>query len=495
MIKQDTYNTQRVNRVSVLVTVFIVLLMTVQAAITGGMAAGIRILAQGAGIAILSGILYFIPMQRYVKGLLFGLIPALTISALIVIDKYALNKHYLFIISVTLVALYFKKEILIIFGAILDILLIGVYLIRPENLMGVGGSVTAFVSVLIIFNGIIVLLVLLTSWGRKLVDEAYEKEVHANRLLEQLKSTFDKIEEGADILNQNIRLFDTNIHEMGESSKNITTSMNEMAKAIQEEAVSTYKVNETMTDSIQSVNESRDISQGIAQKSSEMSQKVDEGWQQIEKISTQMQTISNAINAATYTVSDLQASLDKVNSLLEGITQIAGQTNLLALNAAIESARAGEHGRGFAVVADEVRKLAEQSASITKDISFVTTGLSIKSKEAIETVTKGNEATCEGEKLIQDISRGFQDIKQAFDDTNNAIVEGLQKTEAVAVKFSIVDQQIENVASISEENAASTQEVLATIENQNQQMLQLSQSLKEIQQLSNQLKELVVSKV
>lgn len=493
MKRIDTYDTKRVHKVSVMVTVLIVLLMAVQAALTAGIAAGVKIFTQGSVILVVAIALYFIRMPEYTKGLLFGLVPGAVILALSMIDGFAVNKHYILFISVAVVSMYFKKELLMIYSGIMNVLIIIAYIYSPEGFLGQKNQIDQFIAVLIVFDGVLALLYLLTSWGRELVNNSQEKEAKANQLFEQLDKAFKKIEDSTVILNQGIIVFNKNINELSESGNCITTSMNEMAKAIQEGAYSTSRVNQAMTESIKSVNETEALSRGTASMSLEMSSKVDLGWQQIEYVNDQMQTISNAISTATYTVSELQITLDKVNSLLEGINQIAEQTNLLALNAAIESARAGEHGRGFAVVADEVRKLAEQSSAIVRDITQVTTGLFNQSKDAFEKVNKGNESAIEGTKLIKNISDSFRDIKQAFTSINESIEEGLEKSEHMANKFGIIDQQMENVASISEENAAATEEVLATIINENEQITQLNNSVREISEISKTLQEIVNS--
>lgn len=126
----------------------------------------------------------------------------------------------------------------------------------------------------------------------------------------------------------------------------------------------------------------------------------------------QISVMSQAMNSTAETVNELQSSLQTVDTLLKGIQHIAEQTNLLALNAAIEAARAGEHGKGFAIVADEVRKLAEESATITVNITHVTRTLFEKSTEAHQRSEDGERALQQGETLLQDISSFFTTLKK-----------------------------------------------------------------------------------
>lgn len=266
-----------------------------------------------------------------------------------------------------------------------------------------------------------------------------------------------------------------------------------MASAIQEESTSIYKINDTMATSLGEVKETQSISKGIADKSSEMYEKVENGYEKIEQVNTQINIIMEAMKIAATTVTELQLSMEQVNTQLQGIKQIADQTNLLALNAAIESARSGEHGRGFAVVADEVRKLAEESTKIANDISLVTIETFTKSKEAYEKVHLGEEATTAGRILVSEIQEYFNSIREAFRITNTEINKGMSQIENITAKFIDAQKQVENMSSMAEENAAAIEEVLSTIETESEQIMMIGNSIKEIKDMCDVLKALVES--
>jgi methyl-accepting chemotaxis protein len=56
--------------------------------------------------------------------------------------------------------------------------------------------------------------------------------------------------------------------------------------------------------------------------------------------------------------------------------------------------------------------------------------------------------------------------------------------------FMEIQELITNVASISEENSASTQEILSIIEDENSRISQMNQSIEKVNQLSKKLKSL-----
>lgn len=487
MQQRDAYNVNRVHRANLIVIIAIVLLLAIQAAITGGLARGLSVGMQGGIVLTLALINLFLPLKPYVKGFLFSAIPGIVVPALMYLDVYALNKHYLLMTTLGMAALYFKKELIVMQAALVDVLMVVVFLLKPDRLLGEIHNLYVFASIFIIFNGLAAILFFLSKWGRALVNAAAEKEHYAETLLSDLKKTFEEVEQTAVHLADSVSLVNERMGTVNAVSARGGQSMREMALAVAQEAGSIQHLHQTMQGSLETVRQSRDITLGLGTHSQKTNDIVNQGWEKMQVVGQQMTVIGEAISTADNTVSALQQRMKEVDQLLGGISQIAGQTNLLALNAAIESARAGEMGRGFAVVAEEVRKLAEQSAGIVGRINQVTAALFSQSQSASEKVRLGNQAATDGIALVKDITSDFGTIRQTANQMGEAVTTGVQITEQVTTAFLEAQREIESIASVAEENAASVQEVQEAIKAQAAEIEHIDKQMDALEQMSLKL--------
>lgn len=156
-------------------------------------------------------------------------------------------------------------------------------------------------------------------------------------------------------------------------------------------------------------------------------------------------------------------SAANINKAVEIIKGLATQTNLLSLNASIEAARAGEAGRGFAVVAEEIRSLSEESSGNAQEIEEIVKEL-IGNVEV--SVSKMNEVTTN----VQKQQKCLDETREAFKYLNKEVtlVEEVTKeigsqTEILNSLKEIVTDSVNNLASVVEESAASTQETSASM--------------------------------
>jgi methyl-accepting chemotaxis protein len=202
----------------------------------------------------------------------------------------------------------------------------------------------------------------------------------------------------------------------------------------------------------------------------------------------QMDLIKNAVGSAYTTVEELQKSIQQINTSLGSIVEISEQTNLLSLNASIEAARAGEAGKGFAVVASEVQKLAEQSGAIVKDISSVISVINEKSNKTFQVVREGNIAVKSGNEIVKKVSGRFDNFDESFNLMNESIVKEQSLVSEIHSAFLSIEKQTSEVASISEENSAATEEIFAEVEEQNSKITNIKNSIEELDKLSSELK-------
>ncbi len=489
--KQSGYNVKRVHKVNLIGTIVIVSLILVQVLVAKGIDEGIKPIIATLITFSICIINYFVPINERLKSFLFPTIDLVAAFGLMYFFGYTLNKHYLIFTTIAMITLYFRKELIVIFGILVNIGYLLMYLLIPQNLLSDNTALKEFVTVITLINGIMVLLYFLTKWGNELVEQASKKEEEAKQLVDQLENTFHTIDEGARSLNNNLSVVDTQLKGIHDASLGIVNSVQQMATAIQDEAASVYRINESMTQSLQVVNRTIEISNGVVDKSGAMSKKVEDGWNRVNEVAVHMSTVSTAIGTTAATVNDLQTSLKEIIVLLNSIKTIASQTNLLALNASIESARAGEQGKGFAVVAENIRGLSEQSRKIVDNISKVTTVILEKSENAARVSKEGQNATNVGMDIISEVACFFTDMKEAYRETNDELSRSMREIEIAVKNFIEIQEQITNVASISEENSASTEEILSIIEDESSQISQINSSVSQVYDLSRRLKDMV----
>lgn len=183
-----------------------------------------------------------------------------------------------------------------------------------------------------------------------------------------------------------------------------------------------------------------------------------------EKGQKDMERVGAALEDIKISIQNLEAAVDKVGTasgeivgIINLIGDIAEETNLLSLNASIEAARAGEAGRGFAVVATEIGKLANNSAASVAHITDLISQINTLVADAVKQAGDSAEDIGGSTELIHTAVDTFQLIFRNIQDTSGLIDEMVNKINQV-------DQVATNVAAISEEQAASSDEIQATSE-------------------------------
>lgn len=182
-------------------------------------------------------------------------------------------------------------------------------------------------------------------------------------------------------------------------------------------------------------------------------------------------------------------SAQKIQEATNLITSIAEETNLLALNASIEAARAGEQGRGFAVVAAQIQKLAEQSNASAGQITEIVNLLLRDSKEAVETMQYVQEIVQTQDKDMKETNVKLEEMLKGIEDSfvmvNKVTKQTAQMDEA---RINVIDV-VQSLTAISQENAASTQETLASMTLVNDVVQTISEQSAELKVIADEINE------
>lgn len=186
-----------------------------------------------------------------------------------------------------------------------------------------------------------------------------------------------------------------------------------------------------------------------------------------EELNKTNQKVIQSIGRIHEQTNTTNASAQKIKEATNFITSIAEETNLLALNASIEAARAGEQGRGFAVVASQIQKLAEQCNDSALQISEIAELLVQDSTDAVETMQSVRDIVQTQDADMKETNVKIAEVLQGIEDSFVMVNKVAKQTvEMDKARVNVIDI-VQSLTAISEENAAGTEETLASISSVN----------------------------
>lgn len=170
-----------------------------------------------------------------------------------------------------------------------------------------------------------------------------------------------------------------------------------------------------------------------------------------------------AVRNISSQIQETNASISEIDTAVELILNISDQTNLLSLNASIEAAKAGEHGRGFAVVAEEIRSLSEQSAEGAEVIRHVAKRITKESAKTVTLAGKVLELIKDGSEKISIAGDQYEDLSRRIQQSAEEIRSLMERADELSGYKTQIVENVHDLSAISEENAASHQEVNANV--------------------------------
>lgn len=320
-------------------------------------------------------------------------------------------------------------------------------------------------------------------------DELGDMARGVQTLREELRQVMSKVKESSEVLNNAGRELSSMASQTSNTADDIGHAVEDISKGAVSQAeeieMASSRINEMggiierIVDSVGTL----DVTAGNMKMAGDRSVSI------INDLSHSNDRTMSAIERIGRQVNATNESANKISEAIEIITNIAEETSLLSLNASIEAARAGEQGKGFAVVANQIQKLAEQSNESAQRIAEIIKELLQDSENTVAVMNEVQEIVDEQQEKLRETQSQFNDVSRGIDSSTDE-TSGIkdQTTHCDSARNKVVDV-ITNLSAISEQNAASTQETTASMQELNATINLLAESAGNLTKLSEDLEE------
>ena len=243
----------------------------------------------------------------------------------------------------------------------------------------------------------------------------------------------------------------------------------------------------TMSEGAKGIELIASSSSTVADYSVRVNDAANEGNKVIQETLDELKGLNSTVTETVTVMESLGERTNRIGAISEVITNIAEQTNLLALNATIEAARAGEHGKGFAVVATEVRKLAENSKESAEEIADLIAAVKRDTESAVTSTVKSKTEMESSLFAANNAGLAFKNILASIENIVAQVQEISTTSEELSASVEEITASADELASIASENVDHVNAVASASENQSATNQQVGRLINELNEMSKEL--------
>lgn len=256
----------------------------------------------------------------------------------------------------------------------------------------------------------------------------------------------------------------TSIEEIAGSLKEVAAGVDNISKGADETASSLVQIDASAMEIERHTRDGVELSNEVAGEG-------EKGVKSVELTHAGMEKIKESVNSLAAVIDELGRRSKEIGKIVNVIDDVAVETNLLALNATILAAQAGEHGKGFSVVADEIRELSERTASSTREITGIVSGIKGQIEKAVTSVEEGMTNVVEGEKLSTEtiyVLKGIMERFKVFQGTSLKIAKATREqasgSKQVTQNLEIITNTIHQMARATQEQFHGASQIVKAVE-------------------------------
>ncbi len=312
-----------------------------------------------------------------------------------------------------------------------------------------------------------------------------------NEMTESLRNLIRSINNTSEELSASSKHLEESAIVSSQASTEISAIIGEVAQNTENQITSVDKTSTTINEMITGIKDIASHSTTILKSSNHAASLAEGGAKEINEIVETMEEINDTSIKSNDLIKNLNSHITEISNIVAFIRGISDQTNLLALNASIEAARAGEHGRGFTVVAEEVKKLAEESSKASMNIEELINNIKVESNYIVNSMENSMQKVQRGTEVINSTTTSFREITKETQRVAVEIENFASAIEQLSNGMNIVESVVEEVVGISNVTASGTQSVLASVEEQDAAIHNVTESVQRLREMSDELGEVV----